>query len=138
MTCSSVGWLQYYTDSEIFLLRLAQCGFTVNPRHLPQAAIRSAARFSAEIARLNGVLGKIVQLLDVKEAFQNSGIEPRSGSPEKFAALTAREIKLTDKLLQAAGIKAELAASPVMQWRESNWWHCCRYSPVAAVSASRS
>ena len=61
----------------------------------------------ALVARLNGVLGKIVQLPDVKEAFQKQGMESQAGTPEQFAALIAREIELTAKLLQVAGIKAE-------------------------------
>jgi tripartite-type tricarboxylate transporter receptor subunit TctC len=66
-----------------------------------------AAVPKALISRLNGVLGKIVQLPDVKEAFQKQGMESQASTPEQFAALIAREIELTAKLLQVAGIKAE-------------------------------
>ncbi len=59
------------------------------------------------VARLNGALAKIVQMPDVKVAFVRQGMEPQSGTPEQFAARIAREIELTAKLLQIAGIKAE-------------------------------
>jgi tripartite-type tricarboxylate transporter receptor subunit TctC len=59
------------------------------------------------MTRLNNTLAKIVQLPDVKEAFQKQGMESQSSTPEQFAAVIAREIELTAKLLQVAGIKAE-------------------------------
>ena len=61
----------------------------------------------AIVARLNGALAKSVQMPDVKEAFQKQGMESQSGTPEQFAAVIAREIELTFKLLQIAGIKGE-------------------------------
>ncbi len=66
-----------------------------------------AAVPKAIVARLNDALAKIVQMPDVKEAFQKQGMESQSGTPEQFAAVIAREIALTVKLLQIAGIKAE-------------------------------
>ncbi len=59
------------------------------------------------VARLNGALANIVRMNDVKEAFVRQGMEPQSGTPGDFAALIAREIELTTKLLQVAGLKAE-------------------------------
>lgn len=59
------------------------------------------------VARLNGALANIVKMADVKEAFVRQGMESQAGTPAEFAALIAREIELTLKLLQVAGIKAE-------------------------------
>ncbi len=66
-----------------------------------------AAVPKAIVARLNGALAKSVQMPDVKEAFQKQGMESQSGTPEQFATTIAREIDLTVKLLQVAGIKPE-------------------------------
>ena len=59
------------------------------------------------MTRLNSVLIKSVYLPEVKNAFQRQGMEPQAGTSEQFAALIAREIEQTVKLLQTAGIKAE-------------------------------
>ena len=59
------------------------------------------------LARLNAVLGRIVQLPDVKEAFQKQGMESQAGTSAQFAAMITREVEQTVKLLQVAGIKAE-------------------------------
>jgi tripartite-type tricarboxylate transporter receptor subunit TctC len=66
-----------------------------------------AATPKAIVFSLNRVLGKIVQLPEVKEAFQKQGMESQASTPEQFAARISREIELTVKLLQVAGIKAE-------------------------------
>lgn len=57
------------------------------------------------IARLNAALGKIVQMSDVREAFNRQGMEPQASTPEQFRALILREIEQAGKLLQLAGIK---------------------------------
>jgi tripartite-type tricarboxylate transporter receptor subunit TctC len=59
------------------------------------------------IMRLNAVLGKIVQMPDVKEALGKQGLEPQSSTPEQFAAVISREIEQTVKLIQLTGLKAE-------------------------------
>ena len=66
-----------------------------------------AAVPKAIVTRLNSVLTKSVYLPEVKNAFQRQGMEPQAGTSEQFAALIAREIEQTVKLLQTAGIKAE-------------------------------
>ncbi len=59
------------------------------------------------VAKLNGVLGRIVQLSDVKEAFNRQGFEAQAGTPEEFSAVINREIEQTVKLIQITGLKAE-------------------------------
>ena len=59
------------------------------------------------LKQLNVVLGRIVQLPDVKAAFQKQGMESQAGTPEQVAAMITREVEQTVKLLQVAGIKAE-------------------------------
>ena len=59
------------------------------------------------VARLNTAIGKIVQLQEVKEAFNKQGAEPQGSTPEQFGALIKREIEQTTKLIQLTGLKAE-------------------------------
>ena len=59
------------------------------------------------VAKLNGALGKIVQLPDVKEAFNRQGFEAQAGTPDEFTAIINREIEQTIKLIQITGLKAE-------------------------------
>lgn len=59
------------------------------------------------VTQLNGTLGKILQLAEVKDAFLKQGMESQASTPEQFGALIAREVEQTVKLLQIAGIKAE-------------------------------
>ena len=59
------------------------------------------------VAKLNAALGRIVQLPDVKEAFNRQGFEAQAGTPEEFAAVINREIEQTVKLIQITGLKAE-------------------------------
>jgi tripartite-type tricarboxylate transporter receptor subunit TctC len=59
------------------------------------------------IARLNAAVGKVVQMRDVKEAFNRQGFEPQASTPEEFGALIRREIEQTTKLIKLTGLKAE-------------------------------
>ena len=59
------------------------------------------------VAKLNGALGKIVQLPDVKEAFNRQGFEAQAGTPDEFTAIINREIEQTIKLIQLTGLQAE-------------------------------
>lgn len=66
-----------------------------------------AAVPKAIVTQLNGALGRIVQMPDVRDALNKQAMEPQAGTPEQFAALIAREIEQTVKLQQIAGITAE-------------------------------
>lgn len=66
-----------------------------------------AATPRAIIERLNAALAKAVNLPDVREALDRQAMVPQTGTPAEFAALIAREIDQTAKLMQVAGIKAE-------------------------------
>ncbi len=57
------------------------------------------------IARLNTVLGKVVP--EIKEPLNKQGLEPRTSTPEQFAALIDREIERSVELIQLIGLKAE-------------------------------
>ncbi len=61
----------------------------------------------AIVDRLNAALVKAVQMPDVREAMDKQAMVPQTGTPAEFAALIAREIEQTTKLMQLAGIKAE-------------------------------
>ena len=66
-----------------------------------------AATPRAIVDRLNAALVKAVQMPDVCEAMDKQAMVPQTGTPAEFAALIAREIEQTTKLMQLAGIKAE-------------------------------
>jgi tripartite-type tricarboxylate transporter receptor subunit TctC len=59
------------------------------------------------LTRLNTALGKILQMPDIKEAFDKQGFEPRATTPQDYAALIHREIERTGKLIRLTGLKAE-------------------------------
>jgi len=59
------------------------------------------------IARLNTVIGKIMNTAEMKELFKRQGLEPQTDSPEQFAAFIHHELVQYRKLIKAAGIKAE-------------------------------
>jgi tripartite-type tricarboxylate transporter receptor subunit TctC len=66
-----------------------------------------AATPKAIVTSLNSVLGKIVQLPEVKDAFQKQGMESQASTPAQFAATIANEIDQAAKLLRVAGITVE-------------------------------
>lgn len=66
-----------------------------------------AATPRAIIDRLNAALTKAVQMPDVREAMDKQAMVPLTGTPAEFAALIAREIDQTAKLMQVAGLKPE-------------------------------
>ena len=59
------------------------------------------------VARLNAVIVKMAAAPDVKELFNQQGMEPLSSTPEQFAAFLRNEVAKNAKLVQAIGIKAE-------------------------------
>ena len=59
------------------------------------------------VARLNAVIAKAVNTVEMKESLSRQGFEPQTGTPEQFAALIRGEIAQNAKLIRLAGIKAE-------------------------------
>lgn len=59
------------------------------------------------ITRLNTLIVDAVNSTDVKESFNNLGLEPRPNTPEEFAAFIRREVAQNARLVKAAGVKAE-------------------------------
>lgn len=59
------------------------------------------------IMQLNTAVSKIVHTLEMKEILNKQGFEPRTGTPEEFAALVRREIEQTVKLIELTGMKVE-------------------------------
>jgi tripartite-type tricarboxylate transporter receptor subunit TctC len=57
------------------------------------------------IARLAAVLGKVVP--EIRESLNKQGLEPRTSTPDEFAAMIHREIAQTTKLIELTGLKAE-------------------------------
>jgi len=59
------------------------------------------------IARLNGEIGRILRLSDVREKFAAQGIELVPGTPEESAAFVRRDIEKWAKVIQVSGARAE-------------------------------
>ena len=59
------------------------------------------------IARLNTVIGKIVNTDEIKESFNSDGLEPQANTQEQFAAYIHHEIAQNAKLIKLIGLKAE-------------------------------
>ena len=59
------------------------------------------------IARLNAVIGNVINTPEMKETFNKQGLEPQTGTPEQFAALIHSEIAQNAKLVKLIGLKVE-------------------------------
>jgi len=56
------------------------------------------------IALLNGLIGKIVNSAEMTETLKKLGFEPRTGTPEQFAAFVKNEMTQNAKLVKFAGL----------------------------------
>jgi tripartite-type tricarboxylate transporter receptor subunit TctC len=59
------------------------------------------------VARLNRVIGQIVNTAEMKSALNRQGLDPRVTTPEQFAALIRREIGQNTKLVKSIGVEPE-------------------------------
>ena len=59
------------------------------------------------VSRLNAEINKILQMPDVRERFQNGGVEPVGGTPEKFGEHLRSEIAKWGKVVRESGAKVE-------------------------------
>jgi tripartite-type tricarboxylate transporter receptor subunit TctC len=59
------------------------------------------------IARLNAVIGKVVNTPGMRESFIKQGFEPQTNTPEQFLAFIHHEIIQNAKLIKSTGAKAE-------------------------------
>jgi tripartite-type tricarboxylate transporter receptor subunit TctC len=59
------------------------------------------------VARLNAEFTKAMQNAELRKTLLATGIEARTGTPQEFAALIARETGTWHKIVETAGIKAE-------------------------------
>jgi tripartite-type tricarboxylate transporter receptor subunit TctC len=62
---------------------------------------------AAIVSRLNGDIGAILRLPDVREHLANEGGEVVGGNPQEFAGFMEREIGKWTRVVKAAGIRAE-------------------------------
>jgi tripartite-type tricarboxylate transporter receptor subunit TctC len=59
------------------------------------------------VARLNAEFAKAMQNAELRKTLLATGIEARTGTPQEFAALIARDTGTWHKIVETAGIKAE-------------------------------
>jgi tripartite-type tricarboxylate transporter receptor subunit TctC len=57
------------------------------------------------IVHLNDLIGKIVNAPEMTESLRKLGFEPRTGTPEQFAAFVHNEMAQNAKLVKFAGLK---------------------------------
>jgi tripartite-type tricarboxylate transporter receptor subunit TctC len=59
------------------------------------------------IARLNDAISRIVRSAEMQETMKKLGLDPRTGTPEDFAAFVRNEIEQNAKLVRFAALKPE-------------------------------
>jgi tripartite-type tricarboxylate transporter receptor subunit TctC len=59
------------------------------------------------VARINQEINGILKAPDMRERLLREGAEPRTGTPEEFAAAMASDLKKWAKVVQSAGIKPQ-------------------------------
>ena len=59
------------------------------------------------IAKLNGQINAILKLTEIRQAYNNQGVEPVGGSPEEFAAFLMAQRTKWGKVARDSGTKAE-------------------------------
>jgi tripartite-type tricarboxylate transporter receptor subunit TctC len=69
--------------------------------------VAPAATPAAIIARLNSAINESLKSAELEAAFTKLAVEPRTGSPEDFAAFLARERERWSAVIKAAGVKVE-------------------------------
>ncbi len=69
--------------------------------------IGPAAMPKALIARINREINTVLQVPETRELLSKQGAEPRTGTPEEFAAAMADDLQKWAKVVAAAGIKRQ-------------------------------
>jgi tripartite-type tricarboxylate transporter receptor subunit TctC len=69
----------------------------IGPAGMPQAVV----------ARLNREINAILSVPETREQLSLQGADPRTGTPEEFAAAMANDLKKWQKVVAAAGIKPQ-------------------------------
>jgi tripartite-type tricarboxylate transporter receptor subunit TctC len=69
----------------------------IGPAGMPQAVV----------ARLNREINAILNVPETREQLLTQGAEPRTGTPEEFAATMANDVKKWQKVVASAGIKPQ-------------------------------
>ena len=59
------------------------------------------------VTRLNGVIVKVVNTPEVRQALIDQGADPETNTPEAFAKYIREEVARAAKVVKAAGIKPE-------------------------------
>ena len=69
--------------------------------------IGPAGMLQAVVARLNREINAILNVPETREQLLTQGAEPRTGTPEEFAATMANDVKKWQKVVASAGIKPQ-------------------------------
>ena len=59
------------------------------------------------VAILNAGIGQVVNTPEMKVVLNKQGLDPRTSTPEQFAALIHSELEQNRTLIQRAGVKPE-------------------------------
>jgi len=59
------------------------------------------------ISRLNSAISDVANLVEMKTALNQQGLEPQTNTPEQFAAFIQKEVAENSKLIKQIGLKAE-------------------------------
>ncbi len=59
------------------------------------------------VARINREINAILNVAEMREQLSRQGADPRTGTPEEFAAAMANDMKKWAKVVAAAGIKPQ-------------------------------
>lgn len=86
---------------------LAEAGLKGYDYSIWVGALAPAAVPKDIIALLNGAIGQVVNTPEMTLALNRQGLDPRTNSPDQFAALIRVEIEQNQKLIRLAGVKPE-------------------------------
>jgi tripartite-type tricarboxylate transporter receptor subunit TctC len=86
---------------------LAESGFPGYDRATWYGVLAPAGVAKEIVARLNGLIGEGVNTAEMRQALNQQGFEPKTGTPEQFATLIQAAIAQDAKLIKASGVKPD-------------------------------
>jgi tripartite-type tricarboxylate transporter receptor subunit TctC len=84
---------------------LVEAGYLDAPYDTLAGVVAPAGTPAAIIARLNAAINEGLQSPEIRASFAKLGIDPKTGTPEDFAAVIAQEAKAWPEIVRLTGIK---------------------------------